>query len=163
MNTTTHWTKTSLENFKYRIISDFLMQLERKMETEDLSRKGLAQRLSLSAGRVSQILNGATDNFEILSVIKYAKALDMNVSIVAYENSDPDGTHGPIDSEIFTKCWERQGKPVDFFDLEKRNENHSEIQPDFADYFQEGSTSVVYVNFGSTARKVMPESLQTAA
>ncbi|MGD9562556.1 MAG: helix-turn-helix domain-containing protein [Pyrinomonadaceae bacterium] len=115
----THWTAESLEKFQYSVTSSFLMQLERKMESEGISQKQLAQRLGLSSGRVSQILNGVMDNFGIDSIIRYAKALGMSVSIVAYPDPDPGQTRGPVDSEIFAICWERQGQPLDFFDLEE--------------------------------------------
>lgn len=116
----THWTETIVEHFRYRITSDFLDQLIKKMKSEKISQAELAKKLRLSPGRVSQILNGEMNNFELESIISYARALGMKVSLVAYDDGDPDNERGPIDAEIFATCWERQGKPVDFFDLQER-------------------------------------------
>jgi len=95
------------------------MQLERKMLDEDISQRELADRLNLTKGRVSQILNGQLDNFSVEKIVAYAQALDFDVSVVAYNNIGADGPRGPINPEIFAKCWERLGKPQDFFDLEE--------------------------------------------
>src|SRR5260221_10820375 len=115
-----HWTETKIENFRYRITSDFLDQLIKKMKSESISQAQLAKKLNLSPGRVSQILNGEMNNFSLESIISYARALEMKVSLVAYEDDDPNNERGPIDAEIFATCWERQGKPIDFFELEEK-------------------------------------------
>lgn len=112
-----HWTEHSVEKFRYRITSDFVDQLIKRMETEKVSRTQLAKKLGLSVGRVSQILNGEANNFSIEKIIQYARALNMKVSLIAYDDHDPDNTRGPIDSEIFATCWQRQGSPVDYFEL----------------------------------------------
>ena len=51
-------------------------------------------------------------------MIEYAKALGMKVSVVAYEDDDPENKKGPIDSEIFRICWEQLGKPRDFWAMQ---------------------------------------------
>ncbi|MBV9241987.1 MAG: XRE family transcriptional regulator [Acidobacteria bacterium] len=134
-----HWTQQSIEAFRYRITNDFIMQLEKKMDTERITQKDLATRLGLTAGRVSQILNGATDNFSLEKIIEYAQALEMKVSLVAYEDGDPRNTRGPIDADIFYICWERQGKPKNYFDL---NGDETEALSDLDMSYIEASTPI---------------------
>jgi hypothetical protein len=50
---------------------------------------------------------------------KYARALGMKVSIVAYDDHDPENKKGPINSEIFKMCWEQLGKPRDFWAMQE--------------------------------------------
>lgn len=134
-----HWTEKNIAAFRYRITSDFLMQLERKMQTEKISQKKLAQALRVSPGRVSQILNGEMSNFELDSVIRYARGVGMKVSLVAYDDDDPDNTRGPVDSEIFTLCWEHEGKPLNHFDLNEKPALG--ITGELASGYQENGTS----------------------
>jgi transcriptional regulator with XRE-family HTH domain len=100
----------------FQIASDFTLQLERKLESGPIRNKELAERLKLSAGRVSQVLN-SPGNFKLRSMTEYARALGMKLAVVAYEDGDPANKKGPINSEIFYECWKRAGRPRDFFDL----------------------------------------------
>lgn len=115
----THWTARSIADYRYSVISSFLMQLERKMLDEDIQQKDLAERLGLTAGRVSQILNGKLDNFSVEKIVSYAQALDFDVAVVAYDNRNGELPRRPINPQIFALCWERQGKPQNFFDLQE--------------------------------------------
>ncbi len=118
-----NWTEQNIENFLSRITFDFITQLEQKMESLPMTQAELAEKLKLSESRVSQILNGS-HNLELKSIIKYARALGLKVAVVAYDDNDPDNTRGLINSEIFSTCWEIQGKPVDFLSLEESNQNN---------------------------------------
>jgi transcriptional regulator with XRE-family HTH domain len=114
---TMNWTEQKIDNFLSKITFDFITQLEKKMESLPMSQAELAEKLNLSESRVSQILNGS-HNLELKSIIKYARALGLKVAVIAYDDDDPDNNRGLINSEIFSACWERQGKPADFFALE---------------------------------------------
>jgi transcriptional regulator with XRE-family HTH domain len=123
----THWTERSTENFLSRITFDFIAQLEEKMESIPLTQSELAEKLNVTEGRVSQILNNRS-NLTLKNIIKYARALGMKVAVVAYEDGDPDNTRGLVNSEIFSICWEKQGKPADYFSLEEpAQRNDAEI------------------------------------
>lgn len=113
-----NWTERNIENFLSRITFDFITQLEKKMGSFPMTQAELAEKLNLSESRVSQILNGS-HNLELKSIIKYARALGLKVAVVAYDDDDPDNLRGLVNSEIFSTCWERQGKPVDFFAFEE--------------------------------------------
>jgi transcriptional regulator with XRE-family HTH domain len=111
-----HWTERSTEDFVYRIASDFAAQIEQKMLEERLNQSALAEKLGVSDASVSQVLRNPS-NFTLKKIAKYARSLGMKVAIVAYEDNDPQNQNGPVNSQVFNACWQRQGKPTDFFSL----------------------------------------------
>lgn len=117
-----HWTERSIKDYLFRIRADFIAQLAKKMESLNISQDELAKRLGVSKGRVSQLLNHY-GNITLAKIIEYARALDMKVSIVAYEDDDPKNKKGPVNSEIFKICWEQSGKPHDFWAFQDINMN----------------------------------------
>lgn len=114
----THWTERSIKDYRFRIVADFISQLEEKMENEEINREKLANSLSRTKSRISQLLNNP-GNITFNNVVKLAKALNMKVSLVAYEDDDPENKRGPINSEIFKICWEKAGKPQDFWAIQQ--------------------------------------------
>lgn len=118
-----HWTGRSIKDYLFSIVADFITQLETKMEALTLSQDEYAKKLKVSKGRVSQLLNHP-GNFKLENIIKYAKALGMKVSIVAYDDNDPENKKGPINSEIFKMCWEQLGKPRDFWAMQNNTANN---------------------------------------
>jgi len=112
-----HWTERSIKDYLFSIVADFITQLETKMESLNISQGEYAKKLSVSKGRVSQLFNHPT-NFKLETIIKYGRALGMKVSIVAYDDNDPQNTKGPINSEIFKMCWEQLRKPRDFWAMQ---------------------------------------------
>jgi transcriptional regulator with XRE-family HTH domain len=112
----THWTTRSTEDFVYSISSDFALQIENKMDEGRITQSELAEKLGITAGRVSQILRNP-GNLTLKKMVEYARSLGMKVSIVAYEDGDPENHNGPINSQIFSTCWTKAGKPTDFFAL----------------------------------------------
>lgn len=109
-----HWTNDSAQAFLFRIAFDFVTQLERLMEAEEISPKDLAKRLGVTKGRVSQIMNNP-GNLTLKTVVEWARALDVKVAIVAYDDGDIQNDNGPVNPQIFATCWEKSGKPTDFF------------------------------------------------
>lgn len=109
-----HWTERSIKDYLFRIAADFIAQLEKKMESLNTSQEELAKRLGVTKGRVSQILNHP-GNITLAKIIEYARTLGMKVSIVAYEDDDPENKKGPINPEVFRICWEKSGKPRDLW------------------------------------------------
>jgi len=112
-----HWTAESNEAFVHRISSDFVAQLEKRMEAIPITQGALAKRLGVSEGAVSQILNNP-QNLTLKTIVAYARALGIKVSLVAYDDNDPLNERGPVNSEIFSVCWENAGKPSDFWSLQ---------------------------------------------
>lgn len=111
-----HWTSRSTADFVHKISTDFAFQIENKMDGEPITQSDLAKRLGVSEGRVSQVLRNP-GNLTLKNMVEYAKALGLKVAVVAYDDDDPLNKNGPINSQIFTACWDRIGRPNDFFAL----------------------------------------------
>jgi transcriptional regulator with XRE-family HTH domain len=125
---TTHWTERSLNDFLYRVGSDFVRQLDNAMQHDpDATRASLAKKLGLSKGRISQVLNNP-GNLTLRKMIEFARAVGHKVAVVAYDDGDHENRCGPINAEIFTGCWELAGKPTDFFALNERRVHYFVIQ-----------------------------------
>ncbi|MEO5936731.1 MAG: helix-turn-helix transcriptional regulator [Terriglobales bacterium] len=109
-----HWTQESTADFSYHIALDFFTQLQDRLTKTPVKQKAFAERLGVSAGRISQIFNDPPSNPKLESLVKYARAFGLKVSVVAYDDGDADNSKGPVFSEIFAKCWEKLGSPRDF-------------------------------------------------
>jgi transcriptional regulator with XRE-family HTH domain len=111
-----HWTESSTADYLYTIGADYVRQIEQKIGDGEGTQAQLAARLGVTKGRVSQVLNHP-GNITLRTIVEYARALGLKVAVIAYDDGDPHNFDGPLDSEIFTFCWEMMGKPKDFFDL----------------------------------------------
>ena len=114
--TSKHWTAESIEDFTFRIASDFLAQVETKIEAGEVSRTELAQRLDRTPGRVSQLFNNP-GNLTVTSAVRLVRAAGMKVALVAYDDNDPQNNNGPVNSELFYRCWKHMGAPRTFFEF----------------------------------------------
>jgi hypothetical protein len=112
-----HWTAQSTDNFLHRITFDFVQQVEHALVGKKENQAALATKLGLTEGRVSQTLNNPS-SMSLRTIVKYARAVGKKVAVVLYDDSDPANSTGPINSEIFFRCWEQAGRPRDFFELE---------------------------------------------
>ena len=117
MENVAQWTQESVAAFVYSISSDFVAQLETKMEKEKISRSELASRLDKSNGRVSQVFNDP-GNLGVRLMVEYARALGLKVSIIAYDDGDPENDKGPISPDVFVTAWQRLKQPRDLFGME---------------------------------------------
>jgi transcriptional regulator with XRE-family HTH domain len=108
-----HWTQQNAKDFAYHLSLDFFTQLQDRFEESDLLRKEFAEKVRLSAGRISQIFNSPPSNPKVDSLVRYAQALGLKVAIVAYDDSDPTNDRGPVFSGVIAKCWEKMGRPRD--------------------------------------------------
>jgi transcriptional regulator with XRE-family HTH domain len=115
-HTKPHWTSGREKDFLYRISFDFVAQIEGVMDSDGTKPVDLARKLGVSKGRVSQILNNP-GNITLKTAVEYARALGIKVALVAYDDDDASNDDGPVNPQIFTKCWERAGKPTDFLSL----------------------------------------------
>jgi transcriptional regulator with XRE-family HTH domain len=107
----THWTAQNTDAFIRRITFDFWTQIQKRMEVLPVTQLELARLFDVSGSAISQTLNNSK-NPQLKTLVNYAKALKMNVALVPYPDDDPDGR--PVNSEIFTICWEKAGRPRTF-------------------------------------------------
>ncbi len=119
-----HWTERGADEFLYRIGNDFVQQIEKAMD--GASQATLAKRLGVTEGSVSQVLNNP-GNLTLKKMIGYARALGRKVSVVCYDDGDLENQNGPINAEVFVTCWERAGRPADFFDLRESSTVNAEF------------------------------------
>jgi len=112
----THWT-SSTSSFVTKISADFVLQIEQRLDELEMSHAAFALLLNVTEGSVSQKLN-RPPNFKLSTAVDFVRALGLKVALVAYDDGDPKNEQGPINSEIFSECWKRAGRPIDFFDLE---------------------------------------------
>jgi transcriptional regulator with XRE-family HTH domain len=116
------WTESNVENFLSKIRFDFITQIDKKIDAlEGFTQADLAKKLNTTEGYVSQVLNNPP-NLTLRSIVNFARAVGLKVAIVAYDDNDPDNNRGLVNAEIFSSCWEKQGRPIDFFDLDEIDE-----------------------------------------
>jgi antitoxin component HigA of HigAB toxin-antitoxin module len=120
VNNKQHWTEENEDKFRLAIALDFVDQIEAKMDAAGIKQSELAQKLGVTEGRVSQILNNP-GNLTLGMMVKCARAVDMKMTVVAYEDGDSRKTHGPIHAEVFRSCWQMAGKPRDMWSLSSAN------------------------------------------
>jgi transcriptional regulator with XRE-family HTH domain len=113
-----HWGNRSIDALVFSVVFDFATQVLVDIEASGQKRKGMARKLGVSVSRVSQVLN-SPGNLTLRSAVRYARALGKKVAVVLYDDGDVTNINGPVNSEIFAECWKRQGRPVDFFQLEE--------------------------------------------
>jgi transcriptional regulator with XRE-family HTH domain len=130
-----HWTEKSTDDFLYRIGADFIRQVESAMESAGINQAELAKRLKVSEGRVSQVLNNP-GNLTLRKIVEYVRALGRKVAIVEYDDGDSQNLKGPVNSEIFARCWYEAGTPADFFALENAT-TRDVLAPAPAPYYME--------------------------
>jgi transcriptional regulator with XRE-family HTH domain len=136
-----HWTAASDDAFLHRITFDFLTQVEKKMESTPISQAELAERLGVTESAVSRVLN-SPQNLTLRTIVRYARAIGIKVSLVAYDDDDSEDFYGPVNSEIFSMCWQKAGRPHDYWEL--------------ANNFQAISTTTISVHWISWCQLEFP-------
>jgi len=126
MKTNAHWTAGNNKAFLHAIAFDFIAQLQKRMEELPLKQEELAKKLGVTEGAVSKVLNNP-QNLTMKTMVNYARAVGMKVAIVAYDDDDPQNESGPINSEVFSNCWENVGKPRDFWSLRDNISNFTVV------------------------------------
>ena len=107
-----HWTETSPEDFRYRVLSDFGVQVEKRLHETQRSQADLARLWGRTEGRVSQVLNDPS-NLTVKSMVEIVRAIGLKLSVLAYSDDDSENLRGPIPPDVFLACWTSLGKPTD--------------------------------------------------
>lgn len=124
-----HWTDESEEALINSITFDFIAQLERQIEDKDVKQSDLAQKLGVTEGAVSQVLNLNRMNLQLGTMARYARALGMKIAVVAYDDGDPENRYGPVGSELFSDAWRKLGKPRNVWELNQQRQQSYTDKP----------------------------------
>lgn len=106
-----HWTTENSESFIRRVTFDYWTQLQKRFDSMPVTQLELAKIFGVSESAISQTLNNSK-NPTLKTLFNYAQVAKLKFAIVPYEDSDPE--RSPINSEIFTLCWEKAGRPRTF-------------------------------------------------
>jgi transcriptional regulator with XRE-family HTH domain len=112
----THWTAEDTASFQHFVAFDFLDQIEQKLDEQNMSRTDLAKKLGVDKSRVSQIFSNP-GNLTLRNMVEWARAVDLKLGILAYDDGEVAGERGPVSSWIFLHCWDRMRKPRDMADI----------------------------------------------
>lgn len=112
-----HWTAENAASFRFAVADNFITQVQMRLEDLDLRQSELADRMGIQESRVSQVLNNP-GNLTLATMVRMARALEMKLALVAYDDGDAQDAKGPIHPEVFRLCWEALGKPADRWEYE---------------------------------------------
>lgn len=117
MGAEVHWTEETADAYAFELAASFIRFVEHEMDARGISQAGLAERIGITEGRVSQLMNNP-GNLSLKTAVRIARALMCKVSLVGYNDGDPLNQFGPILPDVFVRCWQQCHRPRDFFDLE---------------------------------------------
>ena len=110
-----HWTADNPLRMVRWVASDFIAQVETRIEQiPGFTYAHLADRLKVSLGRVSQMMN-SPGNFTLKNGVLYAGAVGMHAVVVTYPAGCNNGS--PISGDVFRTCWEIAGCPTNMFEI----------------------------------------------
>jgi len=124
-----HWTQGDVSDFVYSLSLDFFTQLEDRIHGSKLQQKEIAERLEVSPSAVSQMLNSPPEKPELETLVKYARAVGSKVSVVLYNDDDPNNERGPLYSGIFEQSWQALNRPRDLEELLEAKETSLTFEP----------------------------------
>lgn len=126
---TPHWTgqSTNTKKYRHRIIADVIEQLRARVETA-------APISPFLSAEIRAASNGEwpPSSLSLNRLIKLVQAAGLKLSIVAYDDGDPANERGPVNAEIFVRCWQARGRPRDFFDLEEKAKDAQSLRAEIA-------------------------------
>lgn len=106
METKKHWTSKSIEDYIFRIKADAITQIE------DITSTNIEY----------------PEKYSLEDIIKLTIQNKLKISLVVYDDNDSENKRGPIISDIFRICWEKCGKPKDFWKLNKKEKSYKQIK-----------------------------------
>jgi transcriptional regulator with XRE-family HTH domain len=86
------------------------------MGAQGITKAVLAEKMQVSRSAITQLLSELrNNNFTLDTLLGLSGAVGLQCAIVLYQTPNEDGA--PVYAEIFARCWERVGKPKDFWEL----------------------------------------------
>jgi len=129
-----HWT-TTVDKFTSAILMDFMCSFENIIESKHLNLERVAERMNqikdeedsveYTPELIQTVIDTAAEHeVNVSTLVLFARALGMKVSLVLYYDDDPDNLQGPVLGETIMQCWADAGYPRDI-DLEEPPEEDS--------------------------------------
>jgi transcriptional regulator with XRE-family HTH domain len=112
------WTENSAEDYLFDIAAGFSDKIEDRLDELGMTQAGLAEKLGVTPGRVSQLINNP-GNLSLKTMVRWARAVGLKLTVFPYDDGDSENFRGPVDAHVFLECWRMAGKPKDGWDLEK--------------------------------------------
>jgi transcriptional regulator with XRE-family HTH domain len=127
MANVTHWTERSTKDFLYSIASDFIEQLQERMEAIPMTQSELARAARVTKGYVSRVFKNP-GNLSLDTIVKFARIVGLKVSIVGYlDTNDPANSRGPISADVFRAVWQNAGQPADMWAIRERSVTTTDV------------------------------------
>lgn len=108
---------STFELYKNTITFEFMMALYAKMEEKGISLEELAAKLGKTEKYVEKKFNDP-GKLSLDTMVPWAAALGLKVSVVPYDDQDPSFEKMPVYSGMFAGIWETIGRPHIFEELE---------------------------------------------
>ncbi len=101
----------NVESHLSTITFNAILRLRQELEANNISQAKLAEAISKSPGRVSQVFNPDRP-MTLKQMVKVARAMGLKASVVFYDDGDKEDRFGPLNPGIFESCWIECNKPV---------------------------------------------------
>jgi predicted XRE-type DNA-binding protein len=121
------------------VVFNAVSQIQSLFEKSGMSQAELAEKLGVTEGRISQILN-ADRSMTLKQMVRVARVMGLKASVVIYDDGDHEGKHGPLHPSIFEACWVKCGSPVRMGQISSAMAFTNEMIPDNVVLF-EGHTA----------------------
>ncbi|MCP3681286.1 MAG: helix-turn-helix transcriptional regulator [bacterium] len=119
-----HWTEDA-GAFRHWVVDEFVDVIKARLKEKNISQETFADMANCSKLAVLEILN--KEEYQLLGIsdmIKWARALGLKLSIVVYDDDDPDNKLGPVFAEAFVDLWDKCLRPRNFKALKEWRENN---------------------------------------
>jgi len=87
-----------------------ITQIQAIFETSGLKQAELAEKLGITEGRVSQILNADT-GMTLKQMVRLVRTMGLKACVLFYNDGDARDKYGPLHPSIFESCWKECGEP----------------------------------------------------
>lgn len=104
------YNKKNVADMKAAMLVDFADAIWLQLEKRGMKKEVLADILGINPEQVSRMLHNPL-KLSVYNIAKLAVALGLKVTLLTYEDDDPDHLAGAIHPEVFRTSWEQAGKP----------------------------------------------------
>lgn len=108
-----HWSAKSDDDFRFCVASQFVDQIEKRLEELEMSYTDLAKKINRTLGRVSQFMNDPGD-LKLSTMVRIVRVLGLKFTIVVYAE---DQSRGIVEPVFVKRCWEHHKCPTNRWDV----------------------------------------------